>query len=99
MLGLGGYAASQGDASVIGMIIAATIGSVVGAWVLWGLSAAIGTVRLRALVIRYGLWMGFREPDPGLTHEPLEVVDSGSGLPRMAVTSDVWCRGASLEGC
>jgi membrane protein DedA with SNARE-associated domain len=63
VLGLAGFTASQGDASVIGMIIAATIGSVVGAWILYGLSAAIGPVRLRALVIRYGVWMGFREPD------------------------------------
>jgi membrane protein DedA with SNARE-associated domain len=63
VLGLAGFTASQGDASVIGVIVAATVGSVVGAWILYGLSAAIGPVRLRALVIRYGVWMGFREPD------------------------------------
>ena len=63
VLGLAGYTASRGDASVIGMIIAATVGSVVGAWVLYGLSAAVGPVRLRAVVIRYGTWIGFGETD------------------------------------
>lgn len=63
VLGLAGYTASRGDAWVIGMILAATIGSVVGAWVLYGLSAAVGPVRLRAIVIRYGTWVGFGETD------------------------------------
>lgn len=63
VLGLAGYTASRGDASAIGMIIAATIGSVVGAWILYGLAAAIGPVRLRAIVIRYGSWIGFGEGD------------------------------------
>jgi membrane protein DedA with SNARE-associated domain len=63
VLGLAGYTASLGDASVIGMIIAATIGSVVGALVLYGLSAAVGPVRLRAIIIRYGAWIGFGESD------------------------------------
>ncbi len=63
VLGLAGYTASRGDAWVVGMVIAATIGSVVGAWVLYGISAAIGPVRLRAIVIRYGTWIGFGEND------------------------------------
>jgi membrane protein DedA with SNARE-associated domain len=63
VLGLAGYTASRGDASVVGMIVAATIGSVVGAWVLYGFSAAVGPVRLRAIVIRYGKWIGFGEAD------------------------------------
>jgi membrane protein DedA with SNARE-associated domain len=63
VLGLAGYTASQGDASVVGMIIAATLGSLVGALMLYGLSAAIGPVRLRAIVIRYGTWIGFSEAD------------------------------------
>ena len=45
------------------MIIAATIGSVVGALILYGLSAAIGPVRLRAIIIRHGAWIGFGETD------------------------------------
>lgn len=63
VLGLSGYTASQGDAWVIGMIIAATVGSVVGAWVLYGFSSAVGPVRLRAIIIRYGTWIGFGETD------------------------------------
>lgn len=63
VLGLAGYTASQGEAWVVGMIIAATIGSVVGAWVLYGFAAAVGPVRLRAVVIRYGTWFGFGEAD------------------------------------
>jgi membrane protein DedA with SNARE-associated domain len=63
VLGLAGYTAARGDAWVIGMIIAATIGSVVGAWILYGLSAAVGPVRLRAVIIRYGTWIGFGEND------------------------------------
>ena len=66
VLGLAGYTASRGDASVVGMIIAATIGSVVGAWALYGFSAAIGPLRLRAIVIRYGPWIGFGESDRAL---------------------------------
>ena len=63
VLGLAGYTAARGDAWVVGMIIAATIGSVVGALALYGLSAAVGPVRLRAITIRYGAWIGFGEAD------------------------------------
>lgn len=63
VLGLAGFTASEGDAWVVGMIIAATIGSVVGAWILYGLSAAVGPVRLRAIILRYGTWIGFGEAD------------------------------------
>lgn len=63
VLGLAGYTAARGDAWLVGMIIAATIGSVVGALVLYGLSAAVGPVRLRAITIRYGAWIGFGEAD------------------------------------
>jgi membrane protein DedA with SNARE-associated domain len=45
------------------MILAATIGSMVGAFVLYGIAAAIGPVRLRALVVRYGRWFGLDESD------------------------------------
>lgn len=63
VLGLAGFTAAHGDASVIGMVIAATIGSIVGAWALYGFSAAVGPVRLRAIVIRYGKWIGVSEND------------------------------------
>lgn len=63
VLGLAGYTAARGDASVVGMIVAATTGSVVGAWCLYGFAAAVGPVRIRAIVIRYGSWTGVSEPD------------------------------------
>lgn len=63
VLGLAGYSASRGDASVVGMVVAATVGSVVGACVLYAFAAAVGPLRLRAIVIRYGRWVGFGETD------------------------------------
>ena len=58
-----GFAAGEGDANVWGMIAAATIGSVVGAWWLYLTSAAIGRTRLHALVVRHGKWVGVRPHD------------------------------------
>ena len=58
-----GFAAGEGDANVWGMIAAATLGSVVGAWWLYLTSAAIGRTRLHALVVRYGRWVGVRPHD------------------------------------
>jgi membrane protein DedA with SNARE-associated domain len=63
VLPLAGFVAATGDASLIGMIVAATIGSMVGAFILYGIAAAIGPVRLRALVIRYGKWFRLDETD------------------------------------
>ena len=62
-LGLAGYVASRGDATIYGMVLAATIGSLVGALILYGFAAAVGPYRLRAIVIRYGTWIGFSESD------------------------------------
>ena len=61
VLPLAGFVAGRGDASLIGMILAATAGSVVGAWALYGVAAAIGPVRLRAFIVRFGRWFGVRE--------------------------------------
>lgn len=63
VLPLGGFVAGRGDASYLGMVLAATIGSLVGAWVLYGISAAIGPDRLHALVVRYGRWLRLGEHD------------------------------------
>lgn len=58
-----GLAASRGEANLIGMIIAATVGSVAGAWVLYLVAAAIGHLRLHALVVKYGRWFGVKPRD------------------------------------
>ena len=63
VLPLAGFVAGRGDASLVGMIVAATVGSIVGAWVLYGISAAIGPTRLHRFVARYGRWLGIGERD------------------------------------
>lgn len=63
VLPLAGFVAGRGDANFFGMVGAATLGSVVGALILYAISAAIGPVRLRGIVLRYGGWLGVKEPD------------------------------------
>ena len=58
-----GTDAAQSDTSVIGMMIAATIGSVVGALILYFVSAAIGPDRLRNFVEKFGKWFGVKPAD------------------------------------
>lgn len=58
-----GFAAGQGNANVFGMMVAATIGSVIGAWILYLVSAAIGPVRIHAFIVRYGRWFGIKAQD------------------------------------
>ena len=55
--------AAQSDTTVIGMMIAATVGSVVGALILYFVSAAIGPERLRGFVERFGKWFGVKSAD------------------------------------
>jgi len=57
VLPLAGFMAGRGDASLVGMIGAATGGSVVGAWLLYGISALVGPLRLRAFVLRHRRWL------------------------------------------
>lgn len=63
VLPLAGFVAGRGDASVPGMVAAATVGSVLGSWVLYGLSAWIGPVRLHGFVLRWGRFVGVRPAD------------------------------------
>jgi membrane protein DedA with SNARE-associated domain len=58
-----GLAASRGQANLVGMIIAATLGSLIGAWALYLIAAAIGEARLHALVVLYGKWIGVKPRD------------------------------------
>lgn len=60
VLPLAGFVAGRGDAHLAGMIVAATAGSLVGSWVLYGVTAAVGPVRLRQFVTRHGRWFGVR---------------------------------------
>lgn len=63
VLPLAGFVAGRGDANLVGMIAAATLGSLIGAWILYGISAAIGPDRLHAFLVRYGRWFGVKERD------------------------------------
>lgn len=63
VLPLAGFTASQGDATLWGMMVAATAGSVIGAWILYALAAAIGPIRLHAFILRYSKWFGIKEHD------------------------------------
>jgi membrane protein DedA with SNARE-associated domain len=63
VLPFAGFVAQRGDASVVVMILAATIGSVVGALILYYISSAIGPDRLRHFVVRFGKWFGVKESD------------------------------------
>jgi membrane protein DedA with SNARE-associated domain len=49
ILPFAGFSASQGDINVVVAWVAATLGALVGAWVLYGVGAAIGEERLEAL--------------------------------------------------
>jgi membrane protein DedA with SNARE-associated domain len=63
VLPLAGFHAGRGNASLPGMIAAATVGSVVGAVVLYGIAAWIGPERLRRFVERHGRWFRLTTAD------------------------------------
>ncbi len=63
VLPLAGFVAGQGNASLVGMIVAATAGSLVGAWILYGLAAWIGHDRLHGFIERHGRWFGVKPSD------------------------------------
>ncbi|MDO9378297.1 MAG: DedA family protein [Nocardioidaceae bacterium] len=55
ILPLAGFTASRGDFTLVGALVATTLGSVVGAVVLYAIGAAIGRDRLRRIVDRMPL--------------------------------------------
>ncbi|MEY4164981.1 MAG: hypothetical protein RL419_823 [Actinomycetota bacterium] len=63
VLPFAGFVARRGDGSVVVMVVASTIGSVVGALVLYAIAAAIGPERIRSFVVRFGKWFGVKESD------------------------------------
>jgi len=63
VLPFAGFVARDGDATLIGMIAAATLGSLAGAWILYGIAAAIGPRRLHAFIARYGKWFRLTNED------------------------------------
>ena len=69
ILPLSGFVAGRGDASIVGMVVAATIGSMIGAILLYGIAAGVGPARLRRFVVRFGGWFGLDETDLDKTEE------------------------------
>ena len=65
VLPFAGFVASDEDsiATLIGMIIAATIGSIAGALLLYALAAWIGRERLIRFLVRYGKWLQLTPED------------------------------------
>ena len=57
-LPLAGFVVGRGDASLLGMIVVASIGSLLGNWALYAIAAAIGPDRVRGFILRYGAWSG-----------------------------------------
>jgi membrane protein DedA with SNARE-associated domain len=55
ILPLGGYLAQRGELSPVWVVVAATAGSLAGAWLLYGLGAALGEKRATTLLARLPL--------------------------------------------
>jgi membrane protein DedA with SNARE-associated domain len=63
VLPFAGFVAQRGDGSVVVMIVAATVGAVVGALILYYVAAFIGPARLSAFITRFGKWFGVKPAD------------------------------------
>jgi membrane protein DedA with SNARE-associated domain len=63
VLPFAGFVARDGGATLVGMIVAATIGSLVGALTLYGIAAWIGPDRLHRFLVRYGKWFRITQAD------------------------------------
>jgi len=63
ILPLSGFLAGQGRFWLPAVVLAATVGSVVGALILYAVGHLFGEARIRRLVRRYGKWLGVAEKD------------------------------------
>ena len=63
VLPFAGFVAQRGSDSVVLMILAATVGSVVGALIMYWIAAVIGDERLHAFTRKFGKWVQIREAD------------------------------------
>jgi len=63
VLPFAGFVAQRGDGSVVVMIVAATVGAVIGALILYYVAALIGPVRLRVFIAKFGKWFGVKPAD------------------------------------
>ncbi len=63
VLPFAGFVAQRGDGSVVLMIVAATVGAVIGALILYYVAALIGPVRLGVFIAKFGKWFGVKPSD------------------------------------
>jgi membrane protein DedA with SNARE-associated domain len=63
VLPFSGFVAQRGSDSVVLMILAATVGSVIGALIMYWIAAIIGDERLHAFTRKFGKWVQIREAD------------------------------------
>jgi membrane protein DedA with SNARE-associated domain len=63
VLPFAGFVAQRGSESVVLMILAATVGSVGGALIMYWIAAVIGDERLHAITRKFGKWVQIREVD------------------------------------
>jgi len=63
ILPVAGFLVSTGELNFIWVVVAATVGSVVGALLFYGLGYWLGDKKLRAFVRSYGKWMALDEND------------------------------------
>src|SRR5918997_6972409 len=68
---LAGFTAARGQMSILGVILAGTLGAVAGNAVWFELARAFGARRTRALAGRYGRWMGLGPEEIGKAEDTL----------------------------
>lgn len=63
VLPFSGFTAAEGNLNLIGVIIAATIGSVIGSVILYYLADWFGWERIELLTAKYGKYLGVKQKD------------------------------------
>lgn len=58
-----GFLTGQGDMNYLLAVIAATIGSLVGAAIIYAVGYYLGERRVRWVIVNWGKWLGFKEED------------------------------------
>lgn len=68
---LAGFTAARGQMSILGVVVAGTLGSIAGNAVWFEAARAFGTARTRALAERYGRWLGLGPEEIGKAEDTL----------------------------
>lgn len=63
ILTVGGFMTTTTDMTILGVILASTAGSVVGAVILYGIGLLIDVERLERIVEKYGSWLRVKKSD------------------------------------